>query len=82
MKPIVVSAAAAWRTPNVEPSAEPSVSAALPCNSRRREILPKSICLLPLGGVPAEILRRRLIGGARSSSRKLRARASLLSKIQ
>src|SRR5438132_11047273 len=39
MKPMVVSAAAAGRTP----TAAPSVNAAPPCMRRRREILPKSI---------------------------------------
>src|ERR1700752_658529 len=49
MKPIVVSAAAAGRAP----SAEPKVSAALPCNKCRREILPKSIACSPVGGSAA-----------------------------
>src|SRR5881394_1185611 len=39
MKPMVVSAAAAERTPR----ADPSVSAALPCRRCRREIFPKSM---------------------------------------
>jgi len=48
MKPIVVSAANAVRPP----MAVPSVSAALPCKRCRREILPKSMCLLPLADRP------------------------------
>src|ERR1700761_3799827 len=48
MKPMVVSAAAAGRAP----SAEPSVSAALPCNRRRREILLKSIDYSPWRVIP------------------------------
>jgi hypothetical protein len=48
MKPIVVSAAKAERAPK----AVPSVNAALPCKRRRREILPKSMCLLPLADGP------------------------------
>src|SRR5215468_8759485 len=49
MKPIVVSAACAPRTP----SAEPRVRAAPPCNKCRREILPKSIACSPVGGSAA-----------------------------
>jgi hypothetical protein len=51
MKPIVVSAAAAVRAP----SAVPSVSAALPCNRRRREMLLKSIDDSPWRVIPAPI---------------------------
>src|SRR5579863_5578433 len=52
MKPIVVSAAAAVRAP----SAVPSVSAALPCNRRRREMLLKSIDYSPWRVNPAHTL--------------------------
>src|SRR5262245_35278646 len=44
MKPMVVSAANAGRTS----AAAPKESAAPPCNKCRREILPKSIWMLPL----------------------------------
>src|SRR5450432_2550483 len=44
MKPMVVSAATAERAPK----AVPSVSAALPCNRCRREILPQSMGVLLL----------------------------------
>src|ERR1700758_4056815 len=53
MKPIVVSAAAAGRPPN----AVPRVSAALPCNKRRREMLLIFISCSPLRGKsPAGLL--------------------------
>jgi hypothetical protein len=55
MKPIVVSAARA----DAAPKAVPSVSAAPPCNRCRREILPKSMWLLPLADWTAAISRPR-----------------------
>src|SRR5271163_4105259 len=61
MKPIVVSAAAAVRAP----SAVPSVSAALPCNRRRREMLLKSIDYSPWRVIPAPTLLAQPVCGAR-----------------
>jgi hypothetical protein len=54
MKPMVVSAAKARPAPRVLPSA----IAALPCNRCRREILPKSMCLLPLADEPPQFRSR------------------------
>src|ERR1700753_516923 len=73
MKPIVVSAAAAVRTP----SAEPRVSAARPCSRRRREMLEKSIDYSPWRVTPLPTLSNSWPspGGAASPlCRKLRAR--------
>src|SRR5882757_2265852 len=75
MKPIVVSAARAVPAPK----AEPNVSAAPPCNRCRREILPNSMCLLPLADGPPHISQPRRYGGAWRGCRNLRARACLLS---
>src|SRR5712671_6949355 len=74
MKPIVASAACAERAPK----AVPRVRAALPCNRCRREILPKSMCLL-LGGWTAANSRLRRSGGARNLYRNLHATALLIS---
>src|SRR4029077_13681598 len=77
MKPIVVSAASAARPPKVVPSA----SAALPCNRCRREILPKSICLLPPAAGPPNISQPRRHGGAWERCRNLRASVRLASTV-
>src|SRR5258708_36862967 len=76
MKPMVVSAAKARPAPKVLPSA----IAAPPCNRCRREILPKSICLLPLADEPPHISQPRRHGGARRLCRNFRAKAQMGSK--
>src|SRR5882757_4211505 len=60
MKPIVVSAAAAPRTP----TALPNASAALPCNKCLLEILPKSIACSPPAVPPPVLVAAARDGGA------------------